>query len=206
MNIVFDFGGVVFNWQPLALLQQTLPRLAPDERSAQALALNLFQGFAEGSDWAEFDLGRVEPAALADRIAHRTGLAAADVMAVIQAIPGHLEPQPDTIALMRRLKASGHRLFYLSNMPAPYADHLERSHDFFAWFDDGIFSARVQLIKPQPAIFHEAARRFGIAPGELLFIDDVAHNVDTARALGWQGVHFRGAVACEAALPAGALR
>ena len=206
MNFVFDLGGVVFNWQPLHLLQQALPHHAWDDVSAQDLSTRLFQGFAPGSDWAAFDLGTVEPAALAERIARRTGLTPADVLAVVHAIPPHLEPQADTVDLMRRLKGAGHRLFYLSNMPAPYADHLERSHDFFVWFDDGIFSARLQLMKPEPAIFHEAVRRFGVAPGELLFIDDLAHNIDAARALGWQGVHFQGAAACEAALPAGALR
>jgi len=205
MNIVFDFGGVVFNWQPLQLLQQTLPQHATDASSAHELAVRLFQGFAPGSDWADFDLGLVETEALAARIARRTGLSSADVLAVVNAIPGHLEPQAGTVALMRRLKDAGHRLFYLSNMPAPYADHLERSHDFFAWFDNGVFSSRVQLIKPQPEIFHEAVRRFGVAPGELLFVDDVAHNIEAARALGWQGVHFQGAAACEAALPAGTL-
>ena len=106
---------------------------------------------------------------------------------------------------MRRLKGAGHRLFYLSNMPAPYADHLERSHDFFDLFDDGVFSARVQLMKPDPAIFREASRRFGLAPGEMLFVDDVAHNVEAARALGWQALHYRGAAECEAALPPGTL-
>lgn len=205
MNIVFDFAGVVFDWQPHMLLQQTLPQHAVDDASARELAVRVFQGFAPGSDWAEFDLGRVEAAALAARIARRTGLPEAGVLAIVQAIPSHLEPQADTVALMRRLKLAGHRLFYLSNMPAPYADHLERSHDFFAWFDDGVFSARVQLMKPQPEIFHEAARRFGVAPADLLFIDDLAHNVDAARALGWQGLHFQGAAACEAALPPGAL-
>ena len=205
MNFVFDLNGVVFRWQPLALLQRTLPHHATDDASAGELAAMLFQGFAAGSDGAEFDLGHVDAGALAERIARRTGLAAADVLAVVHAIPPHLEPQADTVALMRRLKLTGHHLFYLSNMPAAYADILERSHDLFAWFDDGVFSARVQMIKPQPAIFHEAARRFGVAPAELFFIDDVAHNVEAARALGWQGVHFRGAAACEAALPPDAL-
>jgi len=204
MNFVFDFGGVVFNWQPRVLLQQTLPQHAFDEASARELATSLFQSFTPGSDWADFDLGRVEPDVLAGRIARRTGLTEADVLAVVRAIPLHLEPQADTIALMRRLKLAGHRLFYLSNMPAPYANHLERSHDFLGWFDDGVFSARVQMMKPDPSIFHEAVRRFGLAPADLLFIDDMAHNVDAARALGWQGLHFQGAGACEAALPEGA--
>jgi putative hydrolase of the HAD superfamily len=90
-------------------------------------------------------------------------------------------------------------------MPAPYADHLDRSHDFITLFEAGVYSARVNLMKPQPEIFELAAQRFGIEPTDLLFIDDVEHNVAAARALGWQALHFRGATACEAALPRGTL-
>jgi len=202
VNIVFDFGGVVFQWQPTALLRQTLPQHAPDEAAAGALVTTLFQAFAPGSDWSAFDLGLIEPEALAARIARRTGIAEADVLAVVHAIPAHLQPLTGTVSMMHRLKQAGHRLFYLSNMPASYADELERRHAFFELFDDGIFSARVQMMKPQAAIYHEAVRRFGQAPADLLFIDDVPHNVEAARALGWQALHFTGAADCEAALRA----
>lgn len=205
MNIVFDFAGVVFHWKPIALLRATLPHHAADEAAARALMDALFQGFLPGSDWAGFDLGLVEPAELAARIARRTGVAAPDVRAVIDAIPSHLQADDPTVELMRRLKRAGHRLFYLSNMPAPYADHLERSHAFFDLFEDGVFSARVHKMKPDAAIFDEAARRFGREPAELLFIDDVPHNVEAARTLGWQALHYRGAADCEAALPPGTL-
>ena len=67
--VVFDFGGVVFRWQPLSLLQQVLPAHAGDEESARALAERIFQGFRVGSDWAAFDRGSVTPEDLAARIA-----------------------------------------------------------------------------------------------------------------------------------------
>jgi putative hydrolase of the HAD superfamily len=202
MNVVFDFAGVVFHWSPAALLRETLPARARDDAATQALLSHLFQGFAPGSDWAAFDLGLIEPDALAERIARRTGLAEAELHAVIDAIPRHLAAHAPTVELMHELKRAGHRLFYLSNMPAPYAEHLERSHDFLALFDDGVFSARVQMMKPQPEIFHAASRRFGLAPAQLVFIDDVAHNVEAARALGWQALHFTGADDCAEALRA----
>lgn len=202
MNLVFDFAGVVFHWNPPALLRETLPQRAPDDAAARALMHELFQGFAPGSDWADFDLGLIEPPALANRIARRTGLAEAELHAVIDAIPRHLVAHAPTVDLMHDLKRSGHRLFYLSNMPAPYAEHLEANHDFFDLFDDGVFSARVQMMKPQHGIFHAAARRFGVPPAELLFIDDIEHNVQAARSLGWQGLHFTGAADCAAALRA----
>ena len=200
MNIVFDFGGVVFNWRPIALLQSILPLRAHDEAAARELADAMFQHYAPHGDWAAFDRGDFDVPVLARRIASRTELSEADVHDFVDAIPAHLEPIAETVALLQRLRTAGHRLFYLSNMPAPFADHLERSHAFMDWFDDGVFSSRVRLAKPQPAIFKAAMQRFGLAPGELIFIDDLAHNVDAARALGWQAIHFRDARDCEVAL------
>ena len=200
MHFVFDFGGVVFNWQPLQLLRTALPRRAADEAAARAAAADVFQGYAAHGDWAAFDRGDIDAAGLAQRIARRTPFGEAEVHTLLRAIPGHLAPIAETVALLRRLKAAGHRLYYLSNMPAPFADHLEHSHAFMAWFDDGVFSSRVRRLKPQPEIFHEAARRFGRKPHELVFIDDMAHNIAAARALGWPAVLFRGATDCAAAL------
>ena len=194
MKLVFDFGGVVFRWRPHELLARTLPHRVGDPSVAIALAADVFQH--PTGDWADFDRGTVEPAELAQRIASRTEMSAAEVQQVIDAVPGELQPQPATVQLLARLREAGHRLFYLSNMPAPYAGHLERTHGFMSWFDDGVFSSRVHLIKPEPAIFHEAARRFGRAE-ELVFFDDHAANVETARSLGWQAVRFSSAGQCE---------
>lgn len=195
--VVFDFGAVLFQWQPLRLLQQVVPELAPDDDSARHVAAQFFESFTPDSDWARFDLGRIDEAVLAERIGTRVGAPAATVRRVIDAIPGHLQAQVDTVALLRLLKGAGHRLFYLSNMPRPYADHLERSNAFIADFDDGIFSGRVGLMKPHDAIFELAERRFGLDAAQTLFIDDHAGNVQAAQRRGWQALRFVDAPQCE---------
>ncbi|MBK9360539.1 MAG: HAD family phosphatase [Rubrivivax sp.] len=199
-SVVFDFGAVLFQWRPLQLLQQVVPELAPDEDSARRLATQIFESFTPDSDWARFDLGRIDEAALARRIAARIGAQPAQVRRVIDAIPPHLQAQPATVALLSRLKAAGHRLFYLSNMPLPYAAHLERENRFIADFDDGIFSGRVGLMKPHDAIFELAVQRFALDPARTLFIDDHAGNVQAARRLGWQALQFVDAAQCEQAV------
>ena len=198
MRIVFDFAGVLFHWQPRLLLRRTLPHLAVDEASAAWLEQQIFQGY--GGDWAEFDRGCIEVPELVRRIAARTGLAPADVLRVVDAVPGELQPVPGTVALLRRLHAAGRRLHFLSNMPAPYAEHLEREHDFLRCFESGVISARVQQIKPEPGIFDTAARLFGAEPAQLVFIDDVPDNVHAARRAGWNALHFIDAADCEAQL------
>lgn len=189
-TVVFDLGGVVLHWQPLDLLQQVLPQHAPDQMSAVKLAAEIFQDFDIDSDWSLFDLGQIEPAALARRIAARTSLAADDVMAVIDAIPPHLETLHGTVDLMNALRDQGYRLCFLSNMPGPYAEHLLRHKEFFSAFDDGIFSAQVQRMKPDPAIYELANERFGLRGQRPWFVDDVQRNLDAASVLGWRGVRF----------------
>lgn len=193
MKLVFDFGGVVFNWKPVDLLQQVLPQRAANAEQGRTWATAIFQGFHPTSDWALFDQGGIEPVPLAHRIAGRTGLETEEVAAVIAAIPLHLAPNPGTVALMDELRQQGHTLYYLSNMPASYADELERSHGFFDWFEDGIFSARVRQIKPNPDIFETAVRQFATQGQPTVFIDDVQHNIEAARLHGWHGVHFEAA-------------
>jgi len=199
-GVVWDFGGVMFRWQPLDLVRQVMPRRATDEASARAVVAQVFQGFVPGCDWALFDQGQVNPTDLAGRIARRCGWQADEVRRLIDAIPPHLEPQAGTVALLRALHAAQRRLFYLSNMPHPYADDLEQRHAFFSCFADGIFSSRVGLIKPQPEIFELARQRFGIEPARSVFIDDHPANIEAARGLGWQAIHFQDAEQCGQAL------
>lgn len=199
-KIVFDFAGVLFRWHPESMLRREVPHLAQDEASALRLKAAIFQAW--GGDWGEFDRGTVSTPELVDRITRRTGLAAADVQRVVERIPLELQPMPDTLEWLARLRAQGRELFFLSNMPEPYAAHLEREHTFVTWFDDGVFSARVHHIKPERGIFDLAAARFGAEPAELVFLDDHAPNVEAARALGWNAVHFTHAAAAEAEVAA----
>lgn len=195
MNFVFDFGRVLFRWRPEMLLREVLPERASDEASARHWVSQIFQGY--GGDWAEFDRGTVSPHALAQRIAARTGLRVDEAKAVIEAVPAELQPLADSVALLQRVRDAGRRTFYLSNMPAPYADHLEATHAFVRGFEAGVFSARVGYNKPEPEIFALAQARFGVPADSLLFLDDHAPNVQAARQAGWQALLFTDAAQAE---------
>ena len=193
---VFDFGRVVFRWRPEVLVQTALPNRAIDADTTRHWVQQIFQAY--GGDWGDFDRGIVEPPELARRIAARTGLDEAEAAAIIEAAPRELEPLPDTEAWLRRLHAQGRPLHFLSNMPEPFAAHFERTHDLMALFESGVFSARVQLLKPESAIYEHAAAAFGRAPADLLFIDDHLPNIVAAREAGWTAVHFTDAAQAEA--------
>ena len=193
---VFDFGRVVFRWRPEVLVSSLLPHRAIDDETTRHWVQQVFQAY--GGDWGDFDRGVVEPAELVRRVAARTGLDESEVAAIVEASPRELEPLPDTVDWLRRLHAQGRPLHFLSNMPEPFAAHFERTHDVMALFESGVFSARVQLLKPEPEIYEHAAKVFGRAPADLLFLDDHLPNIVAAREAGWTAVHFVDAAQAEA--------
>ncbi len=192
MNIVFDFGAVLFNWQPGALLQQFFPERVTSAPAAQAMAKVLF-GHA---DWHDFDRGVLDMETVIERTATRMALPRQATQRMVQGIGEHLQPMAETVALLRQLQdwrdtgGGDCRLYYLSNMPVPYARFLQAQHAFLRCFDGGLFSGDVQLAKPDPAIYLALQQRYALQPQDTLFIDDVLANVQAAQALGWQGLHF----------------
>ena len=199
-KFVFDFGRVVFAWQPEVILRAALPALAHDGPSTAHWVAQFFQSY--DGDWCQYDRGAVDEAELVRRIATRTGLTRQEVQRVVDAVPQTLRPLPDTVALLRRLHEAGRTLYYLSNMPAPMASYLQATHAFLGWFRDGVFSSHVGHNKPEPEIFAIAAARFGHDAGDLVFLDDHLPNVEAARRQGWNALPFSTAAQAEADLAA----
>lgn len=193
-NIVFDFGAVLFSWRPDLLLAEQFPDRAASPQAAQALARDIFHH----DDWQSFDRGTLALEHVAERTAQRIQLPVQALWSFMSGIGERLEPMQDSVALLTALRARRQRfgdlrLFFLSNMPAPFARALERRHDFLTWFDGGVFSGDVQLIKPDPAIYALLESRYALDPTQTVFVDDLAANVAAAQARGWRGVHFESA-------------
>ncbi len=191
MNVVFDFGAVLFAWQPAQLVAAYFPDRAATPETAAQLARSVF-GHA---DWHDFDRGSLSLDAVVARTAQRLSLATAPLQSLIAGIGDGLQPIAATLGVLtalsqRRQQRGDLRLYYLSNMPVPYARTLERKHAFLQWFDGGIFSGDVLQCKPDPAIYQLLQTRHALAPEQTVFIDDLQANVDAACALGWHGIHF----------------
>lgn len=190
MNIVFDLGAVLFTWEPASLVQAHLGPHAPTAEASAALVRELFQH----EDWLGFDRGSHSLDDAIGRMALRLSLPADRLNAMLSPTAEHLVPIAVTLELLadlrtRRDAGADLRLYFLSNMPSPHARSLETRYPFMRWFDGGIFSGDVKLLKPQPEIFGLLAERHRLAPARSVFIDDTLVNVEAARALGWHAIH-----------------
>ena len=96
--------------------------------------------------------------------------------------------RPDTLELMRRLKADGKKIGILSNMSPDFHERLfvPRAAAYRAFVDVEVISGLVKLYKPEKPIYDLTAQRMGLPPVRLLFLDDTSANVEAARRYGWQ--------------------
>lgn len=97
----------------------------------------------------------------------------------------------DVVALVETLKPA-YRVGVLSNSTLRLEDELLAPHGLLDMWHVIINSARERVAKPDERIYRMAAERIGVAPEECVHIDDLRHNIEGARAAGFQAVHHQG--------------
>ena len=98
-------------------------------------------------------------------------------------------PNEELIAWFRALRPR-YRTAILSNSFVGAREHEEERYGFTSMVDLAIYSHEEGVHKPDPRIYAIAIERLGVAPGEIVFLDDRPENVDAARAAGIQAVLF----------------
>jgi 2-haloacid dehalogenase len=185
--VVFDLGGVLIDWDPRHLYRRLFDD--PDEMEAFLDEVSL-------AEWnAEQDAGRPWTLAVELLVAEhpeRRDLIEAFHSRWPETLAGEI---PGTVAVLAELRATGVRLFALSNWSAEtYPVALER-FGFLSWFEGVVISGEVGVVKPDRRIFEHLAGRFRVDPTTAVFIDDSPANVEAARRLGFQAIRFTGAAA-----------
>lgn len=192
MNIIFDLGGVVFNWQPDAIIKS----IFEDADTQKLIRKEIF----EHSDWVELDRGTITLEQAIERGAARTGLPCLEIECVFKAVPPFLTPIEATIDLIRDLHNTKNSLFVLSNMHLASIAYLEQHHKIWAMFDGIVISSRVQMVKPELQIYEYLLNLYQLEPAKTIFIDDMQENLAAASSLGIQTIRFVDSAQCERAL------
>lgn len=180
-NIVFDLGGVVLDWNPR--------KMESDFKGAPALPRSLFEHDFFQNYWTEFDRGMYTEEEIIDLMSSSSGFSIKECRELVEFVKHSLTDIPETVHLIRQLSEEGYNLYCLSNMSVEFYNYL-KDREVFTYFKGQIISGLEKLIKPDEAIFRLLTTRFGLAPENTLFVDDLEKNVETAQSLGFHIVHF----------------
>ncbi|MGJ4850864.1 HAD family hydrolase [Bacillota bacterium Meth-B3] len=183
-NLVLDMGNVLLDWNPRAFAAMA----APEPGDAPALYDALF-----GSpEWPLSDEGRISDAEILrlarSRVPDRLKAA---VRRMHDEWPDWIEELPGAADFLKEASAAGLKLYLLSNAGARFPDCLSR-FAFYARFSGAVVSAHERLLKPDKRIYEVLLTRYGLSPERCLFVDDMAVNVEGARAAGIEGAVFDG--------------
>jgi 2-haloacid dehalogenase len=181
--IVFDFGGVLIDWDPRHLYRQLF------EGDADAMERFLVEiGFVEWN--LQQDGGRpfaVAIAELTERFPHHADLIRAFDVRWVETVDGPIQP---TVEILEELKEAGYPLYALSNWSAETFRRIRHQHAFLEWFDTIVLSGDVGYIKPDPRIYQALLTKIGRKADECLFIDDLEANIVAARQLGLRTILY----------------
>jgi 2-haloacid dehalogenase len=182
MNIVFDLGMVLIEWNPRHLYRKVFA----DEAKMEWFLANVCN-----HDWnlaqdggRSFDDGVIEATARYPEYAVEIKMYRDRWM---EMVPGAIE---GSVAILEELHRKGVPIYAITNWNGDTFRATRNRFAFLDLFRDIVVSGDEKIIKPDPAIFYLLASRNGIELSDSMFIDDSMKNVVGSEAVGMKGHHF----------------
>jgi len=182
-TIIFDFGNVVGffdHWRALRKL----------EPIAAASAQQMYDLACAGPLGDDIESGRIGAEEFLRRFKSECGITCSDEF-LEEACADIFWPNSEVCELIPRLKPR-YRILLGSNTNVIHACRFKKQFaDVLRHFDALILSHEIGVRKPKVDFFHHCQKHSRGKPEEVLFLDDVADNVASARTLGWQGIVYQ---------------
>ena len=182
-NIIFDYGGVLLDWNPHYLYDPYFD----DKEKAEWFLTHICT-----YEWnAQHDNGKPVAEGTAELIAQypewekEIRMYYDDFMTMMGGQISGMEE------LVKDLKSQGYHIFGLSNWSVETFVLVRPVYPVLDLMEDMVISGKERVMKPDHRIFKLALERFGIKASETVFVDDNPNNVKAANEVGIQGVLFQ---------------
>ena len=185
-TIIFDLGGVLIDWNPRYLYK----KIFKTEQEITWFLENICT-----PEWNEQqDAGRSFEDATSELLAKFPDHAHA-IRAWYDRWQETIQgPIHETVEILKVIKDSKrYRLYALTNWSAETFPWALQNFEFLHWFEGIVVSGVEKTRKPFPDFYQILFERYNINPEKAIFIDDNLKNIEAARALKIDGIHFLGA-------------
>jgi len=178
-TIVFDFGGVIASTDSTKIIQFLIDTFQISKQELKPTLAKwkeiLNNGENEKEFWSSY-------AASVDIVLPDDWFDEYDKIIGFTEIPG-------VIAIVKNLQKQRFQTAMLSNIQH-YQANVVRRFDYYSLFDPVLLSYEIGYEKPHREAFTILLERLQMSPSEVIFIDDKKENVDAARDLGIDSIHF----------------
>lgn len=181
-TIIFDIGNVLVHFRWKAYFESLGYDSHTVSRMANASVLS--------DHWKELDLGNLCYDDILRLFIKNDPDIEMELRASLSDLSQILGKTDYAVLWLKELKQQGYQLLFLSNFSEKVFHECAHAMDFLPLMDGGIFSYKVNLIKPNPAIYEMLLKNYHLKPSECVFIDDTQENIDAAKKLGIHGITF----------------
>lgn len=176
-NVIFDIGKVLVGIR----LEEFAQDLFGEDRAAWE---RVYSAVWTSRLWTELDRGVIPEDEILRRMVARDPEMREGIYRVWDHAGEIAYRTKHAIPWIEAVRASGRRVYFLSNYSHLMMYTNPQALDFLRLMDGGIFSCNVKLIKPDPRIYRLLLDQYHLAPGECLFIDDKEENTEAAGKIG----------------------
>jgi putative hydrolase of the HAD superfamily len=143
--------------------------------------------------WAAGEIGTITENEVHEQVAARLGLGPVDTDSFMADLWDEYLGTPNTelIDYVAGLRPRC-RLGMLSNSFVGARELESAAYGFDRLVDEIVYSHEIGVRKPDPSAFAVTCARLQVRPGDCLFVDDFAPNVEAARTAGMQAHLFEG--------------
>lgn len=191
--IIFDFGGVLIDWSPAYYYSN----IFEDEKQMEWFLNNICT-----NEWnLEQDRGRSFAEGI-KILKNKYPTYTQEIKDFINKWEYMLKGEiPGTVHLLNALKKK-YKIYGLTNWSSEtFPIALER-FDFLHSFDGIVVSGEEGLVKPDKQIFRLLLDRYELDAANCVFIDDNINNIESAKEIGFNVIHFTSSEGLEKELEA----
>ena len=182
-TIIFDFGGVLIDWNPKYLYR----KIFETEEQVNWFLENICR-----YEWnVKQDEGReieVATQSLIEKFPEYHSEIAAYYGRWEEMLGG---PIKETVEILNEIKTQNFRLLGLTNWSHQTFPIALEKYKFLSIFEGIVVSGIEKMIKPNPEIYQLITNRYNLDPSTSLFIDDSEKNIKAATDIGMKGIVFK---------------
>lgn len=182
-NIIFDFGGVLVDWNPHHLYDTYFG----DKDSADWFLSNICT-----MDWnMQMDAGKPFEQGVAEKIAQYPQWEKEIRLYWERWIDMMGDTIPNMYDWILQLKQQGYAIYGLTNWSTETFIQVKDKYSIFQLMDGIVMSGEERVTKPDAKIYHILLNRYQLSPEECVFFDDNLNNVIAAQNIGIHAVQFQ---------------
>lgn len=190
--IIFDMGGVLVRTADPTPRAQAEARLGLQPGAAEQLVMNSPAG-------RDAQHGRITTEQLWQRVQAELGLSDEEAKTFRHDFWAGDQLDQALVDFIRDLRGP-YQTALLSNFMDELHEIVTVRYPMADAFDLIMGSCYEGVMKPDAEIFRRILAKLGRRPEEAVFIDDFAHNIEGAQAVGMHGIHYRPGVDVRQAL------